>query len=329
MPPELKLGTPRVLRAMQWRRVEAHVEIFDIGRQAWFKYHAWTAPVLEGIEQGLAFDALATRIPKRDAEKMLRRFLFELRQAGNLDLGLPEPPRAFGGRYEVERELGRGAVGVAWRCLDAKTGERVVVKQPWAYFTGLADAERFLRREADVLRALDDARIVRLLDEVEGCLVRSFVDGRPLPLGKPGWEPLAAEIADIIASMHQQGFLLLDGHPGNFLVTAQGPLLIDAGFATRVGENGVARVERAYAGQGFVAPEVRLRKEADARADVWGVGRLCYALKTGILPQEWTEAQLAERAPGDIIMALCREEPTRRPRTAMEAARLIRRQSSA
>lgn len=281
---------PRVVRAVEWRwtdKARTAVELFDEKLDRWSKYHPWVARVLEGLAVERSFDAIVDEVLAEDptgkrtragADSMVRRFLFGLHQAGHVELDAPTPRATFAaGRYGVLRELGRGAVGVAYACADARSGETVVVKRPWGFFTTIAAAEQHVRHEGDVLRALDHPRIVRFVDAFEdegrAHIARAFVDGAPhklAPLDDDALASFARDVGDVLAHLHERGWLLVDLLPSNFLRTSAGPVLVDVGLARR--------------------------HTGDTTSDARAFGRLLFTMATGVHVQKgWGEAELAAR----------------------------------
>src|SRR5687768_1726925 len=76
----------------------------------------------------------------------------------------------LGGRFQVEREVGRGGVGVVYRAFDLETAQWVALKLIAVEGVDAAEEDRFLR-EGKLLKELDHPHIVKLvtcgkLDEI-------------------------------------------------------------------------------------------------------------------------------------------------------------------
>jgi serine/threonine protein kinase len=133
------------------------------------------------------------------------------------------------GRYRIEGELGRGGMGVVYRAHDLLLDRPVALKRP------LGPHER-ARREAHALRLLKLPGAVELLDEGEDAagpfLVTEIVTGSPFP-GR-GWpvEDLAAQLLEVLASVHAAGILHRDLKPQNVIVDGLGHVhVLDFGVA--------------------------------------------------------------------------------------------------
>ena len=162
---------------------------------------------------------------------------------------------------------------------------------------GGADLVARLRREGEVLAALDHPHIVRVFELVadgEGlAIVMQYAAGGSLaellrdagarsPAETVG---VAAPVADALASAHRRGVLHRDVKPGNILFTADGePLLSDFGTARWVAEGSVTAPGAAWLTAEYLDPEVAEGGKPDARSDVYSLAVVCYELLTGRRP---------------------------------------------
>ncbi|HET6404270.1 MAG TPA: serine/threonine-protein kinase [Candidatus Thermoplasmatota archaeon] len=346
----------RVLRVPRWSREGDAIVVDDAQTGIAQRWKPWTAEVLEGLAAAEPYPALVDRLQrfwprKRRAwcDATLRRFLFTLHRLKAIELVLEQPTSFADGRYVVRKELGRGGVGVAWLCRDARDGREVVVKRAWDYFATLARADALMRAEAEVMRKLDHPRIAKALDafEEDGAfhLVRELAEGEELSRWRgKGIEDvdarhrLADDIADIVAHLHERGFLLLDLRPANFFVDPRSmrPMLIDVGHCKPLAngrvELGKPAKNRAHGSPGFAAPETH-DGVATPRTDVWGFGRLHFFVATGQLPKP-TDAAAdllarldAARVPESdrrLVARCAADAPEERPATMLEARALLR-----
>src|SRR5260370_35203808 len=104
---------------------------------------------------------------------------------------------------------------------------------------------------------------------------------------------VAVQCAEAMAAAHDKGILHRDIKPENIMLTPAGQVkILDFGLAQRlrVAGEGVATVSLPSAGhplsgtRGYVAPEVLLEKEPEARADIFSLGVVFYELLTGNNP---------------------------------------------
>src|SRR5215475_1334513 len=138
------------------------------------------------------------------------------------------------GRYVLEAEIARGAIGTVWRALDTATGERVAVKVLRPESAAQPElVDRFLT-EAELLAELDHPCVVRVRDLVPWlggyALVLDLVNGPDLkhrlradgPLPPAVAADVVAQVADALAYLHRNGIVHGDVKPGNVLVPVDG-----------------------------------------------------------------------------------------------------------
>lgn len=192
-----------------------------------------------------------------------------------------------GGRYQIERELGRGGMAVVYRARDLKHDRLVAIKVLKPELAQALGPERFLR-EIKLTAQLSHPHILPLLDsgEAEGLLyyVMPYVAGESLRqrLEREKRLPLddalriAREVADGLESAHRRGVVHRDIKPENILLEEGHALVADFGIARafseseRLTQTGIAVGTPAY-----MSPEQMMAGRAgpiDARADVYALG---------------------------------------------------------
>lgn len=222
------------------------------------------------------------------------------------------------GRYELEAELARGAMGTVWRALDTCRGDRVAVKLLRPGTAAQPElVDRFLT-EAELLADLDHPSIVRVRDLVPAyggyALVLELVHGADLRqrLRSDGTLPPAvaaevvAQVADALAYLHGRGIVHGDVKPGNILVPADGaPVrLADFGAARRLPAGPCALpaapcpppepgppAPRVHATPEYAAPELVAGWTASPASDVYALGILLYELLSGRSPYRGGSAE--------------------------------------
>jgi serine/threonine-protein kinase len=219
--------------------------------------------------------------------------------------GLPVPGEVLSGKYEIERVLGMGGMGVVLAARHVGLGQRVAVKMLRPEIARLPEAaERFLReaRASTTLRSEHVARVLDVgkLDNGAPYMVMEFLEGKDLHALASGQSqlPIAASVgymlqaAEALAEAHATGIVHRDLKPANLFLTAGAdgsPLVkvLDFGIskANLPGERGITATDAVLGSPGYMSPEqIRSAKHVDQRADVWGLGVTLYELLTGVPP---------------------------------------------
>src|SRR4051812_22566035 len=207
------------------------------------------------------------------------------------------------GRFVIEREVGRGGVGIVYRATDEVSGAPVALKVIAIPGVDAGEEARF-GREGRVLAGLSHPGIVRVvafgtLDEGHPYVAMEWLEGEdiaqrqkraPLTLGQA--MEVTAQVADSLAYAHGVGIIHRDIKPSNVILVGSGPgspwplaaKLVDFGVASAED----ARLTRTGAIIGtpaYMAPEqARGDQEVDARSDIYGLGATLFEMIAGRPP---------------------------------------------
>jgi serine/threonine-protein kinase len=212
-----------------------------------------------------------------------------------------------GTRYRIERELGRGAMGVVYEAVHLDLGRRVALKVLDHECAGGEGRGRFAR-EARAVAKVSHEGLVSLYElgftaEGRPFYAMELVQGETLDRrlsedGPLAWREavsLVIKACRAVEAAHAAELVHRDIKPANLMLTEGGGLkLLDFGVVKSESE-----LEPSRDGDGsalvvvgtpeYMAPE-QARGEADVRSDVYALGAVLYELSTGMLPHHATSA---------------------------------------
>jgi serine/threonine protein kinase len=204
------------------------------------------------------------------------------------------------GRYEIEAELGRGAMGVVYRARDPKLDRIVAIKTVSLAGLDSAAEQEYRKRfvvEAKAAGRLSHPGIVTMFDvreeEPEPYLVMEYVNGqslqelvsrenRTVPLST--MLRLVQEIAEALHYAHAQGVIHRDIKPANILVDENGHAKIaDFGIA-KLNQTNLTLHGQLLGSPAYMAPEQLGDGDVDSRSDLFSLGVILYYMLTGHRP---------------------------------------------
>jgi len=231
----------------------------------------------------------------------------------------PSLPKTVG-RYRIQRELGRGMMGVVYLAKDPVLGRSVALKTVRLGFAvSEKDRSAFARRfltEARAAAALSHPGVVTVYDagrdtETEALFIAfEYLEGRTLAEMTAGGSRvemrealrLTVRVAEALQHAHSQGVVHHDIKPANIMVLPSGePKIMDFGIAM------LPTALLTAAGQilgspSYMSPERGTDLPIDARSDVFSLGAVLYELLTG-------QKAFAASDVGSILMKVAYEDP--------------------
>jgi hypothetical protein len=207
------------------------------------------------------------------------------------------------GRYQIERELGRGGMGTVFLAEDPMIGRRVAIKLIRLDDTGSAEQQRLLAqgflKETRLAGVLHHPGVVGVFDAGRqdnlAYIVMEFIDGLTLDgilraEPRPGLAKLldiCRQAAGTLDYAHAHGVIHRDIKPTNMLVQHDGAVKIcDFGIAKvmQSTEFTLTQTGMAVGTPEFMSPEQVLGQPLDGRSDQWSLAVVAYELVTGVRP---------------------------------------------
>jgi serine/threonine-protein kinase len=207
------------------------------------------------------------------------------------------------GRYQIQKELGKGAMGVVYLGKDPKIGREVAIKTMALAeeFEGdeLQEAKDRFFREAESAGRLDHPSIVKIYDAGEehdlAYIAMEFLKGKDLvPYTKmPNLLPLPkvlsiiARVADGLSHAHSMGIVHRDIKPANIMYNPDTDTakITDFGIA-RVTDSSKTKTGMVLGTPSYMSPEQLAGKKIDGRSDLFSLGVTLYQMTCGRLPFE-------------------------------------------
>src|SRR5690606_16572514 len=215
--------------------------------------------------------------------------------------------RRLGGRFVIEREVGRGGVGIVYRAHDLVTDQPVALKVINSEAGVAPEEEERLMREGEVLANLDHPGIVKTvafgvledtglpfvaMEWLDGEDLASFTRKNPVSIAEA--MTLALRVGQALQAAHDAGIIHRDIKPGNIFLCRKGdapatlfdlePKLVDFGVAAR-GDIRLTRTGDVVGTPAYMAPEqARGDAPVDARSDIYSLGATLFELIAGRPP---------------------------------------------
>ncbi len=218
-----------------------------------------------------------------------------------LEDGTVEKPML--GRYQVEKELGKGAMGVVYLGRDPKIN-RVVAIKTMALSQEfdeeeLADVKERFFREAETAGRLNHPHIVTIFDAGEehdlAYIAMEFLKGRDLvPQTKPGHllplpkvMDIVARVAEALAYAHGNNVVHRDVKPANIMYEGESDQVkvTDFGIA-RITDSSRTKTGMVLGTPSYMSPEQLAGKKIDGRSDLFSLGVMLFQMVCGKLPFE-------------------------------------------
>ena len=224
------------------------------------------------------------------------------------------------GRYEIQRVIGRGMMGVVYQAQDTVLRRTVALKTISLTFAVEGKEKRSFERrfleEARAAATLSHPGIVVVydfgsdaesnvlfmaLEYLRGKTLESIL-AQKLPLDWREALKTAARIADALHHAHQHRVVHRDIKPANIMILGSGePKIMDFGVA-KVESAELSMAGQVFGSPSYMSPEQAQGEPVDARTDIFALGVVLYELLTG------QKAFSGKDVPG-ILLRLVYEDP--------------------
>jgi len=242
--------------------------------------------------------------------------------AGTMLLGDGQVEKPMLGRYQVEKELGKGAMGVVYLGRDPKINRVVAIKTmalSQAFEADeLAEVKARFFREAETAGRLNHQNIVTMYDAGEehdlAYIAMEFLKGKDLlPYTKPGAllplrqvMSIVARVADALSYAHANQVVHRDVKPANVMYepASDQVKVTDFGIA-RITDSSRTKTGMVLGTPSYMSPEQLSGKKIDGRSDLFSLGVTLYQMACGRLPFGGDSMgqlmfRIANEAPPDI-----------------------------
>ena len=220
------------------------------------------------------------------------------------------------GKYEIERVLGKGAMGIVYKALDPHIERAVAIKTVRKDLLDADLAAQFMARFRNEARAAgrlhhpniigiyeygEDADVAYIaMEYVEGTGLREYLNRK----ARFDLQQIVAILNQLLQALdfaHAQGVVHRDIKPANLILTPSGALKVaDFGIA-RVDASNLTMTGMVMGTPSYMAPEQCQGLSSDHRSDLFSAGVVLYELLTGVKPFAGSIETIAYK--------ICHEEP--------------------
>ncbi len=215
-------------------------------------------------------------------------------------LAPPSHPEMLGrlGRYEVERLIGSGGMGVVFKAFDTELNRPVAIKVLAPHLANCGSARQRFAREARAAAAVVNEHVVPIHNvETEVAtpfLVMKYIDGESLqsrldregPLEVDEILRIGMQVAAGLAAAHEQGLVHRDIKPANILLEQglERALITDFGLARAVDDAHLTQSGFHAGTPQYMSPEQVSGHAVACSSDLFSLGSVLYAMCTGRPP---------------------------------------------
>jgi serine/threonine protein kinase len=242
------------------------------------------------------------------------------------------------GNFVVEREIGRGGMGVVLLARQHSLERLAVLKQVRRDLAEMPELMERFEREARAAASVHHQNVVAVYDlfRCRGAqyIAQEYVDGVDLSSALSRTGPLPWRIAALIAlelirgleEIHAHGTVHRDLKPANILLGRRGQVKIaDFGLALDATGSKLTQPGVMIGSPPYMPPEQMLGERVDARCDLFSLGVVLYEMLAGALPYPEPEADETDSLLGRMQRERYVRLHKRAPDAPRSLVRLVRR----
>ena len=285
-----------------------------------------------------------------DGTKGIGDLVDTLRKVPAVPTRMPETGDVFAGRYDIQRTLGRGGMGVVYLANQSPLGRQValkVLRPPESLEDDPNFDERFLREAAAAARLQhpntitvhdfgqdDDGALFIVMEYLEGNDLRTVISHEG-PFHPQRAIHVAKQVCKSLREAHRKGIIHRDLKPANVLLLRRDDdddfvKVLDFGLVKFRGEQSELTLAGKFLGSPrYTSPEALDRnKDVDHRADIYAVGILLYAMVVGEPPFGGDPMQVLHAHLHEVPQPMYKANPSAETTPEFEAlvARCLRKE---
>jgi serine/threonine protein kinase len=234
---------------------------------------------------------------------------------------ISEFPAPVAGRYQIERQIGEGGMGIVYAAHDLQLDRPAALKRIRSGTDDANDttARERLKREAKTAAAITHPNVCQVHELVEDVgdlfIVMELVDGEALAerlrngaLSLSAAVSLTLSILSVLDEVHRRGLIHRDLKPANIFLTPHGVKLLDFGLARPIATSSsetsafLTVPGMVIGSPAYMSPEQALGNAVDQRTDLHAVAAMLYEVLTGVPP-------FARETVVDTLHAVVHEQP--------------------